>query len=159
MKAEHVNAFLVPAIDVIRKMAKVEVKIGKISRLDSAELVTDHQLGILIGVKGYLSGSVILSSSDGVARGLAGSIVKTEAAEITDSDLRDIISELANTIVGNATGALYELGIKAGITPPTVVLGDGISFRFDSGMDTVRIPLLMSLGEMQMTVSLTRENP
>lgn len=157
MKAEHVNAFLVPAIGVIKKMARVDVKLGKITRVERTEEGhLDHDISIIIGVKGHLSGSFILSSGAGVARALSGLIMRTPPEEITDTDLSDIISELANTIVGNATGSLYDIGVRSGITPPTVILGSAVSFRFDSGMDTIRIPLLMEIGEMLLTVSLTR---
>lgn len=156
MKAEHVNAFLVPAISVLKKMGKLDVKIGKMSKLDSEEHnIVDHKLSIIIGIKGHLSGSVILSATDEVSRAIAGAIVKEDPVSVTEQDLNDIMAELANTIVGNATGTLYDLGVKAGITPPTVVLGNSMSFRFDSSMDTIRIPLMMDVGTMMMTVSLT----
>lgn len=155
MKAEHVNAFLVPAISVLKKMAKLDVKIGKMSKMEqAASPAAERNLSIIIGLKGDLSGSVILTASDEVARVVAGAISKCPPGDVTEKDLNDIMAELANTIFGNATGALYDMGVKAGITPPTVVLGNSISFRFDAGMDILLIPLILEAGEMQMTVSL-----
>lgn len=157
MKAEHVNAFLVPAISVLKKMGKLETKIGKMSKVEQpAPPSAERYLSIIIGLKGDLSGSVILSAPDPVAKAIAGAIVKAPAESVTEQDLNDIMAELANTIVGNATGALYDVGVKAGITPPTVVLGNSVCFRFDAGMDILLIPLITDIGELTMTISLTR---
>ena len=160
MKAEHVNAFLVPAVEVLQKMATTEVKVGKISRLgDNTGSKVDHHLSIIIGLKGRLSGSVILTAPRPVAERLSGLIIKTPAVTVAEDDVRAIMAEVANTVVGNATGLLYDLGIQAGITPPTVVLGPEVSFGFDAGVESVQIPLYTDAGEITIVVSLTRETP
>lgn len=160
MKAEHVNAFLVPAVEVLQKMARTEVKVGKISRLgDHTGSKVDHHLSIIIGLKGRLSGSVILTAPRPVAERLGGLIIKEPAESVAEDDVRAIMAEVANTIVGNATGLLYDQGVKAGITPPTVVLGPEVSFGFDAGLESVQIPLHTDAGEITVVVSLTRETP
>ena len=163
MKAEHVNAFLVPAVEVLQKMARTEVKVGKVTRLgrDTGSTVStvDHHLSIIIGLKGRLSGSVILTSPRPVAERLSGLITRTPPEELDEGDVRAIMAEVANTVVGNATGLLYELGIQQGITPPTVILGPEVSFGFDTGVESVQIPLQTDAGEITVVVSLTRENP
>ena len=160
MKAEHVNAFLVPAVEVLQKMAGTKVTVGKVARLDQdAGGSVDHHLSIIIGLRGRLSGSVILTAARPVAVRLAGLIVKTAPEEVAEDDVRAIMAEVANTVVGNATVLLYDQGIKAGITPPTVVLGPEVSFGFDAGVESVQIPLKTEAGEITVVVSLTRETP
>jgi CheY-specific phosphatase CheX len=160
MKAEHVNAFLKPAVQVLQKMACTEVKVGKVSRLgQSLGSGEHHHLSIIIGLKGRLSGSVILTAPRPVAVSLAALIVKEPAEEMAEDDVRAIMAEVANTIVGNATGLLYDLGFHEGITPPTVVIGPDVSFGFDAGVESVQIPLATGAGEIAIVVSLTRETP
>ena len=158
MKAEHVNAFLVPAVQVLQKMAGTKVKAGMISRLgQSVGSTLDHHLSIIIGINGRLSGSVILTAPRPVAVSLSAMIVKTPPEEVSEDDVRAIMAEVANTVVGNATGLLYDLGIQVEITAPTVVLGAEVSFAFDAGVESVGIPLETTAGEITIVVSLTRD--
>jgi CheY-specific phosphatase CheX len=157
MKAEHVNAFLVPSIQVIKRMARTDVKLGRIDRLE--ELRMDDNLSIVIGLHGRLSGSVVLTASRHVAWALAGRIAGEEFDDSDEVDVRAILAEVANTIVGNATGHLYEIGVRQGITPPTVVEGPQVCFAFGAGVESARVPLETEMGGMEMIVSLTRESP
>lgn len=155
MNAEHVNAFLVPSVQVIRKMARVDVRLGKVSRIRALRL--GDNLSIVIGLQGPLSGSVILTAPPEVARRLTSRIAREDLDG--DGDVRTILAEVANTIVGNATGNLYELGVREGITPPTVVTGQDVELGSGGAVETVRVALETDVGQVLMIVSLTREDP
>jgi chemotaxis protein CheX len=157
MKAEHVNAFLVPSVKVIKQMASTEVKLGQIKRLEQVEV--DDNLSIVIGLQGRLSGSVVLTAQREVAWTLAGRIAGEVLGDADEVEVRAILAEVANTIVGNATGHLYEIGIRQDITPPTVVTGRGVLFAFGDGVESARVPLETELGGLDMIVSLTRDTP
>ncbi|GAB4269637.1 MAG: chemotaxis protein CheX [Deferrisomatales bacterium] len=156
MNAEHVNAFLTPSVQVIRKMAGVDVRLGKV-QIHSAMQMTDH-LSIVIGLQGGLSGAVILTAQRAVAAALAARVAGEALEEPGGEECRAILAELANTIVGNATGHLYELGIRQSITPPTVVSGSEVRFDFGAGTRSVRIPLDTEVGRVDVIVSLTRRS-
>jgi len=157
VKAQHVNAFLVPSVEVLQKMARTRVDVGKISRLQRT--LAPDALSIIIGLNGGLSGSVILSAGRDVAWALAGRIVREELGDEAEGEVMAVLSELANTIVGNATGHLYEIGLSEGITPPTVVMGARVSFDFSDGVESVLVPLETEVGEVDMIVSLARPSP
>lgn len=157
MRAEYVNAFLVPSVRVLQKMARIQVTLGKVTRLENG-LLGDN-LSIIIGVQGRLSGSVVLTASRDVAWALAGRILGEPVGEEGQGDVQAILAEVANTIVGNATGHLYELGLREGITPPTVVAGAGVSLDFGAGVESVKVPIQTEVGHLEMIVSLTRETP
>lgn len=157
MKAQHVNAFLVPSVGVLQKMARTRVTVGTVSRL--RRTLAPDALSILIGLNGGLSGSVILSAGRAVAWALAGRIVREDLGEDAEGEVMAVLSELANTIVGNATGHLYEIGLSEGITPPTVVTGSQVSFDFSEGVESVLIPLETEVGEIEMIVSLAKPAP
>ena len=157
MKAEHVNAFLVPSVEVLQKMARTEVTLGPVMRLQ--ERCVDDHISIIIGLQGRLCGSVVFSAAAPVAWALASRIAGSDLGGEDEEEVRTILAELANTIVGNATGHLYELGFREGITPPTVVAGNQVSFDFGGGTESVQIPLDTDLGRLDMIVSLAREAP
>ncbi len=149
MKAEYVNAFLVPSVRVLERMAQTEVRVGKISRLVGS--LPPDALNIRIGLTGGLSGSVVLSLSRTVALDLVRRIGGDESSP---EDVTAVLSELANTIVGNATGYLYELGLHGGITPPVVLPGSEASFGFSESAESILLPLETGLGRLDMIVSL-----
>lgn len=157
MRAEYVNAFLVPSVRVLRKMARIEVKLGRVTRLGAGRV--GDNLSIIIGLQGRLSGSVVLTAAREVAWSLAERILDEKLGEDGLQEVQAILAEVANTIVGNATGRLYELGLREGITPPTVVAGVGVSLDFGSGVESVAVPLETELGRLEMIVTLTRECP
>jgi CheY-specific phosphatase CheX len=157
VKAEHVNAFIVPSVEVLQKMAKTAVEVGKISRLQRT-LIGDA-LSIIIGLDGGISGSVIFTTARDVAWALAGRIMKEELGGEAKADVMAVMSELANTIVGNASGYLYDLGMTEGITPPTVVMGPTVSFDFSNGVETVLVPLQTEVGLMELIVSVKKRKP
>jgi chemotaxis protein CheX len=157
VRAEYVNAFLVPSVEVLQKMARTRVRVGKIERLTRP--LAGDALSIIIGLSGNLSGSVILTSGREVAWALACRIMREELGPDAQEDVLAVLSELANTIVGNATGHLYQLGVSGGITPPTVIMGSGVSFDFFDGTEGVLVPLETEFGCLEMVVSLAREKP
>lgn len=157
MRAEYVNAFLLPSVEVLQKMARTRVSSGRIVRLQEDSL--DDNVSVIIGLQGRLSGSVILAAGRAVAWALASRIVNRELGEGDGGDVRAIWSELANTIVGNATGQLCDIGLREGITPPTVIEGARVHFDFSAGVESVRVPLETEVGPLEMIVSLTKEQP
>lgn len=156
MRAEYVNAFLVPCARVLKKMARLEVKLGRVARLDVGRL--GDNMSIIIGLQGRLSGSVVLTAAREVVWSLAERILGEEVDGGRLEEVQAILAEVANTIVGNATGHLYELGLREGITPPTVVAGAGVRLDFGAGVESVTVPMETEIGHLEMIVSLTRES-
>ena len=157
MKAEHFNAFLTPCVQVLQKMARTGVRLRGVSRLDRVEM-GDH-MSIVIGLQGRLSGSVVLAAPRAVAWALASRIAGQDLRQQDELEVRAVLGELANTIAGNATGYLYQVGVRQDITPPTVVMGSGVSFAFGAGVESARACLETEVGGLEMIVSLTRESP
>lgn len=154
MKADYVNAFLGPSVEVLQKMARVNVRVGKLARL--RQRTAGNGLSIIIGLNGSVSGTVMLTSGADVAWALASRIMRDELTPEAKDDVMAVMSEVANTIVGNATGNLYELGLTEGITPPTVVMGPEVRFDFTDGVESILVPLETEVGEVDMIVSLVR---
>ncbi|GAB6061409.1 chemotaxis protein CheX [Deferrisoma palaeochoriense] len=155
MKAEYVNAFLVPSVRVLEKMARTQVRVGKPRRV--GDMLLDNRVSILIGLQGRLNGSVLLTAPKDVALAVCERMLGGPAAEA--GDVRAVLAELANTIVGNATGHLYDLGIREGITPPAVMEGPEVSLDFGNGVESVLLPLETEAGRLDLVISLAPEAP
>jgi CheY-specific phosphatase CheX len=154
VRADYVNAFLGPSVQVLQKMARVGVQVGKLARL--RQRTAGNGLSIIIGLNGSVSGTIVLTSGTDVAWALASRIMRDELAPEARDDVMAVMSELANTIVGNATGHLYDLGLTEAITPPTVVMGPEVRFDFTDGVESILVPLETDVGEVDMIVSLVR---
>ena len=157
MRAEYVNAFVGPSVRVLRQMARTRVRVGNVTRLDRWAL--GDSLSVVIGLHGPMPGSVVLTAGRGVAWALASRIADEELGAARQADVHAILGELANTMVGNATGALYDLGMREGITPPTLVAGPDVSFNFGGDVESVKVPLETEVGSVDLIVSLARESP
>ena len=155
MNAEYVNAFLVPAVEVLRKLARVRVRRGRVRRVEDVHV--GGNLSVLIGLQGGLSGAVVLTASREVARALAVRVAGPDTE--SDRDVHAVWTEVANMIVGNATGFLERLGLRETLTPPAVLDGNGVYLEFGEGVENVVLPLETDLGRVDMIVSLVRETP
>ncbi len=155
MKAEYVNAFLVPSVRVLEKMVRTSVRVGKPRRVEGLGL--SDSVSILIGLQGRLNGSVLLTAPKDVALAICERMLGAPAAE--SGEVRAVLAELANTIVGNATGHLYDLGIREGITPPAVMEGPEVTLEFGNGVESVLLPLETEVGRLELLVSLAPEAP
>ncbi|MHB8765440.1 MAG: chemotaxis protein CheX [Deferrisomatales bacterium] len=158
MRAEHVNAFVVPSVQVLQKMARTEVRLGRVARVLGDSRVDDN-LSIIIGLHGPLSGAVLLTAAREVAAALAGRISGQVLGAADEAEVRAVLSEVANTIAGNAAGELYSLGIRVDISPPTVVAGPEVEFDFGENLESVLVPLETGVGRVDVIVSLNKETP
>lgn len=106
----------------------------------------------IIGFSGQLSGSVVLSFSDGAADKLveafAGSKIPRDSA-----DFADAVGELANMVAGCAKP---QLGASASISVPSVVIGKGYTVAAISSIPCIVIPCTSPFGDFAVEVSIKR---
>ncbi len=150
MKAEYVNAFLEPAVSVIKKVLKVKVTIGEITK--AVTVNARDAFSVIIGLSGDLSGVVIIGFSMKTARNIAAKMLCKDKLTDLNIDAKEALSELVNMIVGNATGNLYDLGLKELLTPPTIVLGSKVSYELSSSDQLTIISIKTGLGIVDMNI-------
>ena len=120
MNAEHINPFLIAAINVLKNTCFVEAKVGKAYIKDTK--FTEDTLVIMIGVTGEMKGQVMMAFEDKVACDIASKMCMTQICEL-DEISSSAICELGNIILGNAATIFSQKGIKVDITPPTMCMG------------------------------------
>lgn len=118
MKAEFVNAFLSPAMDVFKKEIGLDLTYREGNAVTGA--FTTEDLTAIIGVTGKLKGNVFYELTSTSALAIAGAMCGEEMEEMTEMGL-SAIGELANMITGNATIALAEVNYNCDISPPVLL--------------------------------------
>ena len=118
VNAEVVNALLEPVIDVLKACTGVEAQVVGVdfaSRLPPPPCVM-----VTVELRGRVVGPISWSFDPKVARELAARMMSSPTLpEFGSPDCTDAVAELANIIVGNATGALLNAGYAVEVLPPT----------------------------------------
>ena len=145
MKAEFVNAFLTPALDVWKKELGEELTYHGAHSV--AGTFTTEDLTAIIGVAGGLKGNVFYELSKATALTVASAMCgRTFVGELDEVGL-SAIGELANIITGNATIELAAAQHVCDISPPVLlpmgarvsVTNPQIRASFESGMGAMSI--------------------
>ncbi len=152
MRAEYINAFVDPAVIVIEKALKVDAIVGKITKGFSPSMEATYS--VAIGVKGDLSGVVIVVFSNETARNVSNNMLNKSTHSLLSQEDKETLSELTNMIVGNAAGKLYELGLKESLTPPAVVAGTQSSFSTLDMSESIVVPINTKLGVIYINIFL-----
>ena len=114
--AEVINAFLEPALEVIRHCVRGATALERVEL--TGELPPSPIITVTIQMRGQLAGPVHWSFEKRVALQVASTMMGMSALDLDSSECSDAIAELANIIAGNATGALLEAGYAVEVSPP-----------------------------------------
>lgn len=152
----HLNAFVQPAIHVLATMVGIAAQAGpprKHTAITDSEAVT-----VMIGIKGDYTGTILFRFSERLACRIVKNLISPDREiEELNSDVQDALGELANVIVGNATGHLDALGIQALMTPPIITVGKNVKFVFPETDELVVVPLATQAGEIEMNVAFAMQ--
>ncbi len=116
IKADVVNAFLVPALEQLRVLAGSETTL---ERMELARELPASTVMLRIDLHGGLEGTIYWAFDPSLADKVAGTMLApSPEARPIEALQADAIAELANIIVGNATGALLAAGYRVEVEPP-----------------------------------------
>jgi chemotaxis protein CheX len=154
MDVKFLSPFVEAAKEVIQAEANTSLQRGELSLQHSA--LTTKEVSVLISLIGEVEGVVIYSLSSSTATGIVSQVIGQEFQEF-DELAQSGIAEMGNVITGRATMMLSKTGFSADISPPTVIVGEGVQI---STVDFTRIvvPLFSSLGEITVHLSLHEKN-
>ena len=148
MKAEFVNPFLTPAIDVWKKELAIDLEF---TRAESGSgSFTTEDITTIIGVTGKLKGNVFYEMDRATACSVAGAMCGVDMSDLDDLGL-SAIGEMANMITDNATTLLSENGYICDIAPP-VMLPRGAQMSIST--PHIRAFFTSPLGELSIRISL-----
>lgn len=154
MNIEYINPFIEASQIVLKQIANMEAKLGKVYLKDSPYRSDD--LIVIVGLTGKMKGQAIFTMSTKVALKIASSMMGGMQLAGLDELSKSAIAELTNMILGNTATLLYNRGIDIEITPPSLLIGENIQVSSSTKMKTICIPLLLNdTDHMDIDITVT----
>ena len=149
MRVEFVEPFVCAAFSVLETLLKSRPRRGVLAI--RATTSTTHQLTIVIGVNGDITGTVLYGMSLVTAQNIA-SAMAGEPMKGMDEMAWSMISELGNIITGKAAGRLQEAGYQCETTPPSVLRG--VNMWVPTTVPALVVPLSTKFGRFEINAAL-----
>jgi len=151
MKVEYINPFIKATTTVLKQIANIDFEMGrpyiKSSPYEAKNLI------ILVGITGEMRGQAAISMDIGLAKKIASAMMMGMPVTELDELSKSALSELGNMIMGNTATLLFNSGVSIDITPPSLMMGEGVSISSGS-MKTVGVPLSSDVGEISLDISI-----
>lgn len=148
LTAKQIMPFVNSTMNVFSTMVKVKPEIGTPTLKSDAK--TTYDVSGVIGFSGEVVGSVVLSFQMEAAKQLVGALVGMDV-DPESSDFTDAVGELANMVAGSAK---KDLGRKANIAVPTVIIGPNHLVGRLTGVPCVVIPCKTAIGNFAVEVNI-----
>jgi len=156
MDVKYINPFISSLTNTMETMMGVTVEMQPIFL--KSEKLTHGDVSGIIGFGGKdISGSVVLSFPTITALRVYEKMMGEPAPRI-NSDVQDIIGELANIVAGGAKKDFSEEGLSFHISIPMVVAGKNHVLGHKSDIPTVVIPFRLGKNIFTMEVSMKLGN-
>jgi chemotaxis protein CheX len=153
MDVKFINPFLNGTIEVMRKMAFVEPRPGKVYIKQTA--VAHGDVSGIIGITGDMIGSLAMSFGENCICHLIGSMVGESYAE-AGQEVFDGVGELTNMISGVARTYLEKEGMHVYAAIPSVVYGKNHTINHILKSPSIVIPFETDHGSFVVDVCIKR---
>lgn len=154
MNVEYINPFIEASQTVLRQIAGIEAKLGKVFLKDSP--FRSDNIMVIVGLTGKIRGQAIFTMNKATALSIASSMMGGMPVVELDEISKSAISELTNMILGNTATILYNKGVGVEITPPSFLMGENMQIS-PNKLKTICIPLILS-GDNVMEIDISVEN-
>lgn len=151
MEAKYINPVLEAMMNVLKTMAKVEPKQGKLALKDGNKAYGDVT-GVMTMVSDKIKGSIALTFTKPAILDIAKRMLGQEFSEI-DEMVTDLTGELTNMVTGGAKAIFETQGYDFNMSLPTVISGENHSVEHKSDGPTIVIPFSMESGDFFIEVS------
>lgn len=124
MNAEYINIFISAVTQVYEETIQTKLLIGdKSIRTGNAY---SKNVVVLIGLTGKVRGSVTVSMDEEYAKEVASKMMFGMPVEVFDEMPQSAIREMTNMTMGRVASLFEQIGIEVDITPPILMIGEGI---------------------------------
>lgn len=144
MNIEYINPFIEASQTVLKQIAGIDAKLGKVYLKESP--YRSNSIVIIVGLTGQIRGQAMFSMTMDVGLSIASSMMGGMPVPELDEISKSALSELTNMILGNTATILYNKGLNIDITPPTCLFGENLQISH-SKLKTVCIPLMLMDGK------------
>lgn len=156
MNIEYINPFIEASQIVLKQIAGIDAKLGKVHLKDSP--YKSDNIMVIVGLTGKIRGQVIFTMVSDSAMYIASCMMGGMPVNELDEIAKSAIAELTNMILGNTATILYNKGVGVEITPPSFLMGENMQIS-PNKMKTICIPLLIGENrELNIDISVEEEN-
>jgi chemotaxis protein CheX len=153
MDVKFINPFLYGTIEVLKKMAFIEPRPGKVY-LKKTALAHGDVSGI-IGITGDMIGSLAISFGESCICHIVGSMLGESYAE-ANQEVFDAVGEITNMISGVARTHLEKEGMQVYAAIPSVVYGKNHTINHILKSPSIVIPFETDQGTFVVDVCIKR---
>ncbi len=154
IKVDYINPFIEATIHTFQTMCQIVPTREKIyiKKGDSEEV---YGISGIIGLKGEMSGTVVLNFPEQIAIRVVSKIAGEEQKNITSSVV-DGVGEILNIIAGDAKNRLVQKGYKFEIGLPKIVTGRSYVNAQKKSDHCIVITFNSPFGKFSLEVSLKK---
>ena len=154
MKQEYITPFIKSVNELFSMMLGSEAKAGTARRIKDENTEPVDDIVGLIGLSGFVKGTVVMVFPIKAAKSMVGQLLGTEIHQMEDT-LSDGVAELVNIVAGGAK-AMIRQGNKPPIylSLPTVIRGNGFKVNHHSSEVWLEVPFTSDFGRFSLRVTL-----
>jgi chemotaxis protein CheX len=153
MNVKFINPFLQGTIEVLKKMAFVEPRPGKVYLKDTA--LAHGDVSGIIGITGDVIGSLAISFGESCICHLVGSMLGESYVE-ANQEVFDGVGEITNMISGVARTHMEKEGLHVYSAIPSVVYGKNHTINHILKSPSIVIPFVTDQGAFVVDVCIKR---
>jgi len=153
--AKHVNPFVEAAMQVVGRIAGIDVRRGHLAY--KAKVEPSFGVSIIVGIYGFLTGQVVYSLDGKLAERLVDKMLEGKSPQEKKILFLDCLGEAANMITGNATGLLNRDPDRVlNITTPAIASGSNLSVHLVSKPALV-LGLITQYGPIEVSIAVEEQ--
>ncbi|MCE5262120.1 MAG: chemotaxis protein CheX [Deltaproteobacteria bacterium] len=153
MDVRYINPFLYGTIEVLKKMAFLEPRPGKVYLKKTA--AADGDVSGIIGITGDMIGSLAISFGESCICHIVGSMLGESFAE-ANQEVFDGVGEITNMISGVARTHMEKEGMQVYAAIPSVVYGKNHSINHILKSPSIVIPFETDHGTFAVDVCIKK---
>ena len=153
MDAALATPFIKAFFDLLPQMGFQQVKRGNLRV--SEKMAVSLDVIAVIGLSQQLRGNVAYAMSQDTAKKFASVMMMGMPVEQLDEMSQSAISEASNMLTANAAMTLESQGLSVNISPPTLVIGNGVKVRI-SQVQSLIVEIVTEAGVIDVILGLER---
>ena len=153
MDAALATPFIKAFFDLLPQLGFQQVKRGNLRV--SEKMAVSLDVIAVVGLSQQLRGNVAYAMSQETAKKFASVMMMGMPVEQLDEMSQSAIAEASNMITANAAMTLESQGISVNISPPTLVIGQGVKVRI-SQVQSLIVEIVTEAGVIEVILGLER---
>ena len=153
MDAALATPFIKAFFDLLPQMGFQQVKRGNLRV--SEKMAVSLDVIAVVGLSQQLRGNVAYAMSQDTAKKFASVMMMGMPVEQLDEMSQSAISEASNMLTANAAMTLESQGLSVNISPPTLVIGNGVKVRI-SQVQSLIVEIVTEAGVIEVILGLER---